>query len=232
MSTVRAWIAENKILLLGTLLSTLLLELHLVSYHTDPHVEEALNAVVIVATSSGTGTGFYFSPDCMLTAAHVVMDAKGAKPNLTVRLRGELMSHPATLVSANLQMDMAILCSSSAVASNWLKIANTESIRRGDAVYALGHTYGRTWNTTDGVVSRTGYKMHTGDGKAWFPRYNLWVSAFISWGNSGGPVIDKNGNVVGMIVEWDDPGTHAPSNMNIAIPGTDLLRFIRAANGR
>ncbi len=227
LDVARAWIGENKLFLIGTLLSSLLLELHLQSYHTDPHIEQALDAVVIVSTSSGTGTGFYFSPNCMMTAAHVVATGR----DLSIRLRGELQPHPATVVAANAQMDMAIICSD-ARASNWLKIVGTENITRGETVYALGHTNGRSWNTTDGVVSRTGYKMHQGAGKVWAPRYDIWISAMISWGNSGGPVIDKYGNVIGMVVEWDDTGAGVPTNMNIAIPGTDLLRFIRTANGR
>jgi hypothetical protein len=35
-----------------------------------------------------------------------------------------------------------------------------------------------------------------------------------------------------MVVEWDDPGIGRPNNMNIAVPGTDLLRFIRTSLGR
>lgn len=231
IAALRGWVSENRLLLVGAFIATLLFEAHFISYHPDPHIEDALDSVVILSDGKGSGTGFFISEDgCLMTAEHVI---RGAKNRIIfLRMRGEHKTSEARVVSAMEGMDMAIACAKNVKPRVWLRIVNTENIQRGEPVYALGHTYGKTWNVTNGMISRTGYKMRQLTPKVGMPRYNLWISAFISWGNSGGPVIDSHGRVVGMVVEWDDPGTGVPSNTNIAIPGTDLLRFIRATNGR
>lgn len=226
----KAWagLVENKLFVIGTAISTLLLEVHLAAYHHSPNLERAMDSVVLIATESGTGSGFFIDQNgCAMTAGHVVDGAH------TVRflVRGERVTRTAVVVAENRQLDMAIVCTPMRPKS-WFSIRQTEGVHRGDHVWAIGHPWGRTWNVTDGIISRTGYKDHTTDGKNFYPLYDLWVSCFISWGNSGGPVIDADGYVVGMIIEFDTPGIDHPNNMNIAVPGTEMLRFIRMSEGR
>jgi S1-C subfamily serine protease len=192
-----------------------------------------MDAVVLVIASSSTGTGFFINKSgCLLTAGHVVMKKNGTEKNLHILVHGDFKPRKAWVIIANDMLDMAMVCSE-VKPPHVLKIVGTESINRGDRVYALGHTAGRMWNLTEGVVSRMGYKLHRGSMKGWWmPKYDLWITTFISWGNSGGPIVNSHGDVVGMLVEWDDPaGAGHPNGMNIAIPGTDLLRFIRTMEG-
>lgn len=198
----------------------------------SPDFEKALDAVVIVETPTGRGSGFFVTADgCAVTAAHVVREALAKKQRIVLRTRGVARRVPATVVAYNHFADIAVVCSP-IEPPNWLRVIDTEGIQEGDPVFALGHPGERTWNVTDGVVSRTGYKMHQIAPGVWFPRYDIWTSAFISWGNSGGPIIDRRGRVVGMIVEWDGTEIGKPNNSNIAVPGTDLRRFLRTLWGK
>jgi S1-C subfamily serine protease len=215
-------------------------------------IDSKLDSVVVVRTPTGQGTGFFFNDSgCIMTAFHVVSH-NGKAEKVTVTLRGDGRTYKAKVVSGNSDLDMAVICSTEAWRPG-LRIIETEKLKQGERVWALGNPRGRLWNVTDGVVSRFGYRMHSrphvvtlpgigiGDvhiagiivnSLVWIPRYDLIISAFISWGNSGGPVLNENGDVVGMIVEWEDVGTGHPANMNVAVPGTDLLRFIRSIWGK
>lgn len=230
----RGWalLVENWIPVLSSILSTILVSIQIWYYHPDPHLERALDSTVRIMTSSGSGSGFFIDQNgCAITAAHVVQDALAKKQRIVVQTRGIARLVPAEVVGLNQFYDIAMICTP-IESPAYLRISDTENLSQGDKVYTIGHTGGtRTWNVTEGVVSRMGYKMHA-VGKKWYPRYDIWTSAFISWGNSGGPVLDRWGNVIGMIVEWDGTEIGHPNNSNIAVPGTDLRRFIRSLWGK
>jgi S1-C subfamily serine protease len=236
-------LVENRLQIWALVLALILCATHYAQYRKPKiDIESKLDSVVIVKTPSGSGTGFFFGKEgCMMTAFHVISkDNKAEK--VTFLLRGDPRIYNATVVAGNADLDMAVICSSEAWRPG-LRIVQTENVQQGEHVWVMGHPQGRNWNVTDGVVSRFGFKMHARQIRidsgflkvavpVWTPRYDMIVSAFISWGNSGGPVLDDNGDVVGMIVEWDNVGQGHPSNINVAVPGTDLLRFIRSSWGK
>ena len=233
---VKGWCQEQKLFLFGTLVTSVLLQLHMSSFHPDPHLDRAMNAVTIVMTPQGMGTGFFVTADgCMLTAAHVVMDEKTGKyVPVKFMIHGETSMHDGIVVHASGYEDIAYVCSKDNINPEYLRIVNTEGIKRGDTEYALGHTYGRVWNLTQGIVSRMGYFGHGVIGKkdGVTERYNLWITSFISWGNSGGPIIDSHGDVIGMLTEFDDVShLGGPTGEGIATTGTDLLRYLRTLHG-
>lgn len=228
----RSYLVENRLLVLSSLLTILLLVLHIQVYHPDPHFEHALDATVVIRAGSGYGTGFFINKEgCVMTAAHVIIESATKGKPIFIEVRGHSYKIPMRVEAVNGYLDIALICTNGVPAQSYLEIADTENIREGEPVYALGHPDNRTWNVTNGIVSRMGFKEHT-FGAVSIPRWDMWFSAFISWGNSGGPVINSYGKVVGMVVEWDDPGIGKPNNMNLAVPGSDLRRFIRGVWGK
>ena len=229
----QGWCQEQKLFLISTAVTSALLWMHMAAYHPDPHLEDAMDAVTVINTPEGTGTGFFIDADgCMLTAAHVVVDSSGTVLPVSFRMHGVIGAFDGVVVAAIKGVDIALICSA-VKPKQYLRIANTEGIKRGTRTYALGDTAGRKWNLTEGIVSRTGYKEHAVDGEDnVVTRYDIWITNFISWGNSGGPVINDHGDVIGMVIEWDDPARAGhPNGLNIAVPGTDLIRFLRTAHG-
>jgi serine protease Do len=149
-----------------------------------------------------------------------------------ITTRGNGREYPAHLAASNEKMDIAILCSL-AKPGRTARIINSEHIRPGDRVHAAGHPSGKMWQITEGTVSRMSHRMHyIPSEKIMVPRYNLFVSAFIHYGNSGGPLFDAYGNVIGMITEFEDYGLEMPGSIAVATPGTDMLRFIRTVWGK
>jgi S1-C subfamily serine protease len=188
-------------------------------------MEKVLDATAIIGTKKGSGSAFFINHDgCLFTAAHVVRDAIEKKYEVSIHLRGEPTSHKGMVVIASEYLDTAVVCSDTARRAP-LRIISTEHLKQGQTVYAVGHPIpGANWHVTNGIISRMAYRMAS-TGKIWIPRYSMFTSAFISWGNSGGPLVDRYGNVVGMIVQWDGGPIGHPNNMNIAVTGSDLLRF-------
>jgi len=71
----------------------------------------------------------------------------------------------------------------------FIEPGNSNTLRRGDPVYTVGHPVGLRYSVTSGIVS--GFREHAG------VRY-IQTDAPINPGNSGGPLIDRSGEVIGV----------------------------------
>lgn len=164
----------------------------------------------------GSGTGFYVNATDMVTNAHVVETCRSMRDPQGRRLR---------LVQIDHQLDLALL-RSDASTDEWLLIAAPEPLRLGSGVYVMGFPfYGQLGNSvivTRGVVSsRSGYLGR---------RTNFGLTAPIQPGNSGGPVLDAQGRVVGVAVARlenlrSDPDS-LPQNVNFAVSHRALNDFL------
>ncbi|MBV8209877.1 MAG: Do family serine endopeptidase [Burkholderiaceae bacterium] len=139
----------------------------------------------------GQGSGFVISPDgLILTNAHVVRDAR----EVTVKLadRRELK---AKVLGADPATDIAVL----KVNANGLptvKFGDPKSLQVGDYVLAIGAPFGFDQSATAGIVSAKGRSL---PGDAYVPF--IQTDAAVNPGNSGGPLFDVAGDVVGINAE-------------------------------
>ena len=137
----------------------------------------------------GKGSGVVLSPDgYVLTNGHVVNGAD------EVRVRfADKTELPASLVGVDRDTDLAIL---KVEASNLVaaRFADTDGIEVGDWVLALGNPFGLEQTVTAGIISAKGRQEM---GLATFENF-LQTDAAINPGNSGGPLVDLDGNVVGI----------------------------------
>jgi len=138
---------------------------------------------------SGIGSGVIVTKDgYILTNNHVVNDAQ----EITVKL-SDGRSAKAKIIGADPDTDLAILKIS-------LKnlpttgIGNSEKLRVGDIVFAIGNPYGVGQTVTQGIVSAT---HRTDLGISTFENF-IQTDAAINPGNSGGGLIDVNGNLIGI----------------------------------
>lgn len=138
---------------------------------------------------SGQGSGFIIeSSGVVLTNAHVVDDAE----QVIVRL-ADGREFPATEVLADERADVAVLKIDAGEKLPFLPLGDDEQMEIGDWVLAFGSPFGMHRTVTQGIISAKGRGLG-GDGAKEF----LQTDAAVNPGNSGGPLVNLRGEVVGI----------------------------------
>lgn len=160
-----------------------------------------------VAGANG-GSGMVFRPDGLIaTNAHVVAGASA----ITVRLR-DGKSWPAEIVGVDPVLDLAVLRMRGPAPSTLATFADSGAISEGDGVWAVGAPLGYGFSVTGGVMS--------GRARAYDDAYAvplLQHDAALNPGNSGGPLVDCRGRVVGINTAIP-PETLFDIGVGLAIP--------------
>lgn len=143
-------------------------------------------AVVYVETQDGAGSGMIFSTDgYILTNAHVITGVSKAVINLS-----DGRSFTATVVGRDEKVDLAVLKIED---NNLPKVVfgNSDLVSQGDEVFTLGYPFGLKGDVSfkEGTISR---KYNSDDGAY------LETSAELHPGNSGGPLVNRYGEVIGV----------------------------------
>ncbi|HET9862989.1 MAG TPA: DegQ family serine endoprotease [Steroidobacteraceae bacterium] len=142
-----------------------------------------------VPPRQGEGSGFIVSSDgYILTNAHVVADAD----EVTVRMT-DRREYPAKVIGVDRRSDVAVI---KIDAQNLpvVKIGDPSKLRPGEWVLAIGSPFTFENSVTAGIVSATGRSMPGEDGLVPFIQTDVAVNP----GNSGGPLFNLNGEVVGI----------------------------------
>lgn len=141
------------------------------------------------------GSGFIISADgYVVTNNHVVTaDGRGQVESITVTMP-DGTEYPAKLVGKDAPSDLAVLKISASKPLPFVKFGDSRSARVGDWVIAIGNPFGLGGTVTSGIVSAV--TRSTGSGTA-YDRY-IQTDASINRGNSGGPMFDMKGQVIGI----------------------------------
>lgn len=141
------------------------------------------------------GSGFIISADgYVVTNNHVITaDGQGEVESITVTTP-DGTEYPAKLIGKDAASDLAVLKISRPTPFPFVKFGDSRKARVGDWVIAIGNPFGLGGTVTQGIISAV-YR-NTGSGSA-YDRY-LQTDASINRGNSGGPMFDMAGNVIGI----------------------------------
>jgi serine protease Do len=137
----------------------------------------------------GLGSGFIISPNgLILTNAHVVREAK----DVTVKL-SDRREFSAKVLGIDTTTDIAVL-KIDARDLPVVRLGDPKSLEVGDPVLAIGAPYGLEQTATSGIVSAKGRSLGGADAVVPF----IQTDAAVNPGNSGGPLFDGSGSVVGI----------------------------------
>ncbi|MFZ4689029.1 MAG: Do family serine endopeptidase [Polymorphobacter sp.] len=154
---------------------------------------EAGEPVTREATS--LGSGFIISADGYIVTNNHVISAEAGKDapvdTITVTL-SDRREYKARIIGRDALTDMALL-KIEATGLPFVAFGNSQSVRVGDWAIAIGNPFGLGGTVTAGIVSA----LHRNIGSGQYDRY-IQTDASINQGNSGGPLFDLDGNVIGV----------------------------------
>ena len=158
------------------------------------------------------GSGFLISADgYIVTNNHVVAGADVIRVTLD-ETGGKGRNLKATLVGTDEDTDIALLKISSKEALPYLKFGNSDELKVGEWLLAIGNPFGLDHSVTSGILSAKNRNIHSGP----FDNF-LQTDASINPGNSGGPLLNMAGDVIGIntaiIASGQGIGFAIPSNM-------------------
>jgi len=170
------------------------------------------------------GSGFIISPDgYIVTNNHLIQSAtgNGTVDQVTVTMTNR-KEYPARIIGRDTASDLALLKieGQNLPYVNW---GDSTHARVGDWVLAIGNPYGLGGSVTAGIISA----LHRGiTGAGAYDRY-IQTDAAINMGNSGGPMFDLSGNVIGINSALISP-TGASVGIGLAIPAEAAKPVIEA----
>jgi S1-C subfamily serine protease len=149
-------------------------------------VAHALPTVVVIETNEGLGSGFIIKPDgIIVTNHHVVANAK----EMAVKLSSGEIYRNVYVLSSDPTNDLAFL-KIEAVDLPTIPLGNSNNVQLGDAVLLVGAPRGLEQTVSDGLIS--GIRLDDGVRV-------LQTSAAASPGSSGGPLLNRSGEAVGVM---------------------------------
>ncbi len=149
-------------------------------------IEQAVESVVTVRTDISQGSGFIINEEgFIVTNYHVIEDARAA----TI-ITSDKENHIVSLIGYDEKFDVALLKIDGKFED--LELDNSNEIVVGERVVAIGNPLGLQFSVTQGIVSATHRPGPNGE------EAYIQMDAALNPGNSGGPLINKEGKVIGI----------------------------------
>ncbi len=167
----------------------------------------------------GTGSGFIYDTEGhIVTNYHVVENAQSVSVALST---GE--TYAATIVGSDPTNDLAVLTTEAKSLPAPIPLGDSDQLQVGQFVVALGNPFGLQGTMTVGVVSALGRIIQSPDGR--FIGEAIQTDAAINPGNSGGPLLDLEGQVIGIDSQIISP-SDASAGIGFAVPSSAVSRVV------
>jgi len=166
--------------------------------------------------ASALGSGFIIKEDgVIITNNHVIKDAE----DILVRIGTK--EYKAKVIGADPYMDIAVLKMETNEKFKAVKFGDSDKARVGDWVIAIGNPFGLGGTVTSGIISARNRDIN-------LTRYDDFIQtdASINQGNSGGPLFNLEGEVIGINTAIIAPGQSGSIGIGFAIPANAASNVI------
>ena len=187
-------------------------------------------------SSQALGTGFVVdNQGYILTNAHVVDESGQRASSVTVVFNkggSETQRVPGQLVGVDVGSDVAVIkVDPNKVDLKPLPLGDSDKVIVGESVVAIGNPLGYDFSITSGIVSATGRSLQAPNGQT-IPN-GIQTDAAINQGNSGGPLINGSGKVIGINEQIASSGG-GNDGLGFAVPINTAIRSLEQlkANGK
>ncbi|MFO0592384.1 MAG: trypsin-like peptidase domain-containing protein [Polyangiaceae bacterium] len=177
---------------------------------------------VHTAAHDGSGTGFVIDREgTIVTNHHVVDDLRSVKikfMNGAIYTSGDILADDPRQDLAILRVPLAKPFEGEVPTFTPVALGDSDAVQVGERAISIGNPLGLEHTLTDGLVSA----RRVYEGRQW-----IQMSVPISPGNSGGPLFDMRGEVIGISTAQIAGGFERAQNLNLAVPVNDLKKMIR-----
>jgi S1-C subfamily serine protease len=191
---------------------------------SNPDFQIIINGNPTQAQSTRLGSGFVYDTQGHIVTNNHVID--GAKTVDVTFVDGN--TYTAKVVGTDPFSDIAVLQITdngfSAEKAIPLVIANSSTLQIGQQVTAIGNPFGLSDTMTTGIISQTGRLLPNSDTRFSIPDV-IQTDAAVNPGNSGGPLLNMQGQVVGMNTAISS-STGEFSGVGFAVPSSDIIRVV------
>ena len=167
------------------------------------------------AVSGGSGVIISANGE-ILTNYHVIASMGGSENNALEVKTTDGKTFKATVLGKDKELDVALI-KIDAVHLPFAKLGDSDSLRIGEWVVAIGNPLGLEHTVTQGIISAKGRKLDTGVSSF------LQTDAAINHGNSGGPLLNLKGEVIGINTAINPAG----QNIGFAVPISMVNRVLK-----
>jgi S1-C subfamily serine protease len=167
----------------------------------------------------GTGSGFFYDAEGhVVTNYHVIEGAESVSVALP---SGEV--YEAEIVGADSSTDLAVLRIEAQKLPDPIPLGDSDQLRVGKFVIAIGNPFGQEGTLTVGVISALGRIIESPDGR--FIGEAIQTDAAVNPGNSGGPLLDLRGRVIGVNSQIISP-SRASAGIGFAVSSNTVSRVV------
>jgi len=169
-------------------------------------------AVVTIRTGSGNGSGSIIAPNgLVITNEHVIRSARNGRVSV---ITADGKTYDGTVLTTDRRNDLALVRINSRERFPSLSFADRNSILVGQNVFAIGSPFGLSGTLTTGILSRVA------------PNGDLQTDARLNPGNSGGPLLNTRGEIIGVNKAIISPDGRSNTGIGIATSAVAAREFL------
>ncbi|MEY4630033.1 MAG: putative serine protease HtrA [Pseudomonadota bacterium] len=182
-------------------------------------LEAGINATALISSNRALGSGFLIDEQHVVTNSHVIGKSKCSE--IHIAWKDGKVNECDAIVARDKRLDLAVIRLRLREVRDPLPISDFVNADVGNEIYIIGNPRGSLFLTSKGIISSRDYSQVD-----FYPSKISWIFNFdgaLNPGNSGGPILDRESNVLGVAMG----SVRGTTGVNVGIRSDMLIAFLR-----